>query len=264
MVTMAMVTVTFATHNSSKMSIEAKIAKDSNNPSLNVIQPNVHRRPGRPKARKQSDGEDIFPSAEDRRREQAKARKEALSLHQELTCISGDYITNADSFFTEKTIAPKVQSGESPGILSVGTDCSGMEAPIQALSNLQIQHDHKLSCDNDPLVIKTIPANFEPGNMHQEIQGRDNTMAPYVDLYVAGLPCQPFSNAGKQQGFDDAEGRGTIFFDVVDYIRVQRPNNFILANVKGLVTMGNGKYLKEVMKVWRSIGMAACYIDARA
>ena len=39
-----------------------------------------------------------------------------------------------------------------------------------------------------------------------------------VDVYVAGFPCQPFSTAGKQQGFEDSKGRGTIFHHILEYI----------------------------------------------
>ena len=43
------------------------------------------------------------------------------------------------------------------------------------------------------------------------------------DIYVAGFPCQPFSTAGKQQGFSDEKGRGGIFFHVVEYIKQKLP-----------------------------------------
>ena len=47
-------------------------------------------------------------------------------------------------------------------LLSVGTDCSGMEAPIQALRNLTpyFGHQHIFSCDNDIGVKKTTNANY--------------------------------------------------------------------------------------------------------
>ena len=55
--------------------------------------------------------------------------------------------------------------------------------------------------------------------------------------------------AGKQQGFSDEKGRGTIFFYVLDYITQKFPKLFILENVKGLTTLEKGKYHKQIMKL---------------
>lgn len=35
---------------------------------------------------------------------------------------------------------------------------------------------------------------------------------PEVDIITGGFPCQPFSIAGHQQGFDDEKNRGKLFF----------------------------------------------------
>ena len=75
-----------------------------------------------------------------------------------------------------------------------------------------------------------------------------------MDLYISGFPCQPFSVAGKQRGFEDCKARGTIFFSIAEYIYMKRPKCFLLENVKGLTTIKGGKYRKAVMSVLRSIG----------
>ena len=141
-------------------------------------------------------------------------------------------------------------------LLSVGTDCSGMEAPIQALRNLTpyFGHQHIFSCDNDIGVKKTINANFDSQHFHDDVMTRDNNSAPYVDLYIAGFPCQPFSSAGKQAGFDDFKGRGIIFWGIRDYINLRRPKVFILENVEGITSLENEKYMRFIFKVLRRIG----------
>ena len=258
MVAMAMMSVTWA----NDPEIEANFLKREVNPSLNVIQHKCELSPGRPEALTFSNGQrsahdsSVLDYDEIIRLSTVHAQQRAFELHQQLTGIQGNYITNASSFFTETAkvlVAPDV----SQGSLSVGTDCSGMEAPLQALANLNVEHHQPFACDNDPLVLKTIVANHSPGVLYKDIEGRDNTKVPYVDLYVAGFPCQPFSTAGKQQGFEDAKGRGKIFFDVVDYITIQRPKIFILENVEGLTIMDKGKHLKYIMKILRAIGSDA-------
>ena len=189
MVAMAMVSVTFAIDST----LQAKFLKDEANPSLNVIQHKCELRRGQPAAQTFPCGQRCPQSYADLYDERIRlsgvnARKLAFELYQQLTGIEGNYITNKQSFFTETAralVAPDV----SHGSLSVGTDCSGMEAPIQALRNLDVVHHQEFACDNDPLVLKTIVANHSPAELYKNVQGRDNSKVPYVDLYVAGFPC---------------------------------------------------------------------------
>ena len=137
--------------------------------------------------------------------------------------------------------------------LTVGTDCSGMDSPIHALQNLGISFKHLFSCDNDPHAMKTISANHQPEKIYKDVKNRDNSKVPSSDLYIAGFPCQSFSAAGKQEGFEDKQGKGNVFFSILDYIKTQKPKVFILENVKGLVTLDKGKCLRTILKALRSI-----------
>lgn len=69
---------------------------------------------------------------------------------------------------------------------------------------------------------------------------------PHHDILCGGFPCQPFSKAGKQQGFNDEEGRGVLFNYIADIIRVHRPRLIFLENVSNLETHDEGK-------TWRTI-----------
>jgi DNA (cytosine-5)-methyltransferase 1 len=124
---------------------------------------------------------------------------------------------------------------------------------MQALRNLKVDNKHVFSCDNDPFVRQTIQNNFQPEKLYKDITTRQNTTAPYVDIYIAGFPCQPFSVAGKREGFDDAKGRGSIFFDIRNYIQIQKPKVFILENVKGILNRENGGVVKRIMRLLNNI-----------
>ena len=154
---------------------------------------------------------------------------------------------------------------ESSSKFKIGTDCSGIETPSMALRQMTtptlepIPFEQVFWCENDPQVVRTIEANYPPvPYRYQDITQRDNSdpQVPSVDVYVAGFPCQHFSDAGKQQGFSDEKGRGTIFFYVLDYITQKFPKLFILENVKGLTTLEKGKYHKQIMKALHNVTFA--------
>lgn len=73
------------------------------------------------------------------------------------------------------------------------------------------------------------------------------------DLLCAGFPCQPFSYAGRNEGFKD-KARGTLFFDVLDIIENKKPKAFILENVKGLKSHEGGETLRIILKSLEAIG----------
>lgn len=132
-------------------------------------------------------------------------------------------------------------------MIKIGTDCSGIGSPEQALKNLGINFETEFACEIDKYARQTYLANHECKVMYEDLTKRDNQKTPYVDLYIAGFPCQAFSYAGKREGFNDV--RGTIFFYCADYIAKQKPKYFILENVKGLVSHDNGRTFDTILNV---------------
>ena len=131
--------------------------------------------------------------------------------------------------------------------MRVGTDCSGIEAPIQALIQMNISFTHVFSSETNKFCIESIKANYEPeiifgdkdGSFPEgDITKRNINDVPDIDLYICGFPCQPFSSAGKRRGFVDK--RGNVFFSCLEVIEQKQPTYFILENVKGLLGHDKG------------------------
>lgn len=137
--------------------------------------------------------------------------------------------------------------------LTIGTDCSGTEAPIQALQLLNIKYDHIFSSDNDKFVKQNIKFNFKPRIFFDDIKIRDHSLLPKLDIYVCGFPCQSFSSLGKRLGFDD-KIKGTIFFDCFNTIKSTTPTVFILENVKGLINHDKGNTFRTILDCLFSLG----------
>ena len=145
-------------------------------------------------------------------------------------------------------------------MIRIGTDCSGIEAPIQALQNLNIQHVHVFSSDIDKYVIQSIKANYDPQIIFGDKDGlypegditkRKIEDVPYIDVYVAGFPCQAFSLAGKRKGFDDT--RGMVFFSCLEVIVTKEPKIFILENVKGLLSHDKKQTFSRILNELESL-----------
>ncbi|MBU7005310.1 DNA (cytosine-5-)-methyltransferase [Phosphitispora fastidiosa] len=81
---------------------------------------------------------------------------------------------------------------------------------------------------------------------------------PRFDFLLAGFPCQPFSYAGKQQGFGDT--RGTLFFEIERILSTHKPTAFLLENVRGLVTHDKGRTFKTILTNLENLGYGVDYL----
>ena len=84
----------------------------------------------------------------------------------------------------EKTRAKLTTFQAFSSHLTIATDCSGIEAPIQALRNMGINFQHLFSSDNDPMVRRMIEANahLKPTTYYGDITLRDPKQTPTADI----------------------------------------------------------------------------------
>ena len=73
-----------------------------------------------------------------------------------------------------------------------------------------------------------------------------------VDFLSGGFPCQAFSYAGKQGGFDDT--RGTLFFELARAAKEIQPKVFLGENVKGLVSHDHGRTFATICNTISELG----------
>lgn len=67
---------------------------------------------------------------------------------------------------------------------------------------------------------------------------------PITDVIVGGFPCQAFSIAGYRKGFEDE--RGDLFFELLRFIKTNRPKVIFIENVKNMVTHDHGNTFKII------------------
>ena len=98
---------------------------------------------------------------------------------------------------------------------------------------------------------KTYLANFQI-QPHGDITKVNEKDIPKFDLLTGGFPCQPFSIAGKREGFKHPT-QGTLFYDIYRILKYHRPKAFILENVKNLKFHDKGRTINMIFKSLNSL-----------
>lgn len=120
----------------------------------------------------------------------------------------------------------------------------------QALSDLG--HTCVYANDYDKYASKTYENNYGIKSFG-DITKVDEKDIPEHDILCAGFPCQSFSVAGKQLGFNDPT-KGTLFFDIMRILKYHKPKYILLENVKNLSTHDNGNTWKVIKNNLISVG----------
>ena len=85
---------------------------------------------------------------------------------------------------------------------------------------------------------------------------------PDFDVLTAGFPCQPFSIAGKQHGFNDE--RGHLFYEVGKFISAYKPRFVFFENVPNLMEHDEGKTFLVIHDVLANLNYSIKYRVLRA
>ncbi|MEH1741350.1 DNA (cytosine-5-)-methyltransferase [Fusobacterium varium] len=134
-------------------------------------------------------------------------------------------------------------------IVSLFSGIGGFELGIK---NSKLKEKVVFSSEIDMNAKKSYLSNFNDNNLKGDITKISEKDIPNHDLLVAGFPCQSFSIAGLQKGFNDT--RGTLFFDIVRILKEKQPKYILLENVKNLVSHDEGRTFKVIIKTLNEIG----------
>jgi DNA (cytosine-5)-methyltransferase 1 len=122
----------------------------------------------------------------------------------------------------------------------------------QSLGLEQAGFSHSAVVEIDPDACETLKANRLKWNVvKQDIHNFDPTPYRQVDLFAGGVPCPPFSIAGKQLGADDERD---LFPRALRLIEEINPTAVMLENVRGLATARFASYREQVLEVLHQLG----------
>ncbi len=96
---------------------------------------------------------------------------------------------------------------------------------------------------------KLYEINFPGTEIKGDITKIKPSEIPSHDILCAGFPCQPFSQAGKRQGFNDEKDRGNLFYKICEIIDEHHPKYVLLENVSNLKGHDNGNTWATIKKM---------------
>ena len=136
---------------------------------------------------------------------------------------------------------------KAPTVLEL---CAG--AGGQALGLEQAGFEHTALIEIDADACRTLRHNRPDWNVIQgDVTAFDAKPYRGVDLVAAGLPCPPFSVAGKQRGEEDERNLFPAAFRIVQEVQ---PRAVMIENVRGLLDARFGYYRELIVERLSALG----------
>ncbi len=127
--------------------------------------------------------------------------------------------------------------------------------------------DNIFQVEIDPFCTQVLQKNFPQTKQYGDI--KTFPAANYtgrIDILTGGFPCQPFSQAGKQNGRSDSRH---LWPEMLRVVSIIKPTWVIAENVRGLLTIEDGLAFEQVCVDLENIGydcqpfiIPACSVNA--
>lgn len=104
----------------------------------------------------------------------------------------------------------------------------GMSCGQIALNRAGIKYDNYYASEIEEAPIKVTQHNYPNTIQLGDVTKINTKELPKIDLLIGGSPCQSFSNAGTQEGFN---GKSGLFWEYVRILKETNPKYFLLENV---------------------------------
>lgn len=111
--------------------------------------------------------------------------------------------------------------------------------------------------DNDSDSVETYKKNIGEHVICEDITKVKSKDIPFADIVIGGFPCQGFSLANRFRNTEDT--RNTLYLEMLRIISDLKPKWFIAENVKGILSLGEGKVFENILKDFSKAGYRVHY-----
>lgn len=109
--------------------------------------------------------------------------------------------------------------------------------------------------DIDKDAVATYQENIGNHIVCEDIKNIAIAELPDADVVVGGFPCQGFSLANRKRALED--DRNFLYRFFYDTIKIKQPKFFIAENVKGILSLGGGEAIKQIVADFEAAGYTA-------
>ena len=122
---------------------------------------------------------------------------------------------------------------------------------------IQAGHHIVWANDIDTDAVSTYRANVDNHIIQADIRNINIEDIPDGDVVVGGFPCQGFSMANLRRNVNDERNLLYLFF--FHTIRLKQPSFFIAENVKGILSLGGGTIIQNIIQDFNEAGYQVEY-----
>jgi DNA (cytosine-5)-methyltransferase 1 len=117
---------------------------------------------------------------------------------------------------------------------------------------VQSGHEIVWANDNDADAIATYHKNISAHAHCADIRDVLSSEIPDAEVVVGGFPCQGFSQANMRRSADDE--RNFLYIEFLRVVRDKQPKWFLAENVRGILSLDDGKAIQKIEKDFASLG----------
>ena len=132
-------------------------------------------------------------------------------------------------------------------IISLFSGAGGLDLGLIQAGNTVIWAN-----DIDKDAVATYKENIGGHIICDDIKNIDILTLPDADVVVGGFPCQGFSQANRLRTLEDDRNQLYRFF--YNTIKLKQPKYFIAENVKGILSLGKGEAIKQIVSDFEAAG----------